>query len=107
MRLLTRNGSGKERNIKHPAETHKEDDLDNPIYGTKLVDDEEKPIIDEESGEIIGYEQKEVTDYDNIIGYKQKTVVDKEAWKEKVWIEEKWHYEYEKGWRDGDFKYRG
>ena len=93
--------------IKHPAETHKEDDLDNPIYGTKLVDDEEKPIIDEESGEIIGYEQKEVTDYDNIIGYKQKTVVDKEAWKEKVWIEEKWHYEYEKGWRDGDFKYRG
>lgn len=26
--------------------------------------------------------------------------------KEERWIEEKWHYEYEKGWRDGDFKFK-
>ena len=22
-------------------------------------------------------------------------------------VKEVWHYEYEKGWRDGDFKYKG
>jgi hypothetical protein len=93
--------------IHHPAVTHEEDDHDKPIYGTKEVDDTDNPILDEE-GNVIGYKQKTVTDYDNIIGYKKKTVVDKEAWDEKgKWVDDVWHYEYEKGWRDGDFRWKG
>ena len=57
---------------------------------------------------------------------KTRTVVDspgKDAWDEvinhpaeygtrkveagKKHVKEVWHYEYEKGWRDGDFKYKG
>jgi membrane peptidoglycan carboxypeptidase len=101
---------GHYENIHHDAITHQEDDLSKPIYGTKKVDDPDKPIHGnpDDPDEITGYEQKTVTDYDNIVGYEKKTVVDKEAWDEKgKWIEERWHWEYEKGWRDGDFKYKG
>ena len=90
--------------IHHKAVTHQEDDLEKPIYGTKEI---EEPITDPETGEVISYNKKTVTDKDTITGYKQKTVVDKEAWDEQVWIDEVWHYEYENGWRDGDFKYKG
>ncbi|MBQ6439994.1 MAG: transglycosylase domain-containing protein [Mogibacterium sp.] len=109
---------------KVPAQYEEVDDKSNPIYDTKetqvpiygdkpivgyeqkkvttkdpetgeeiteYVDDESKPIYGE--AEIIGYETKTEK---VIIGYKKKKVlVKKETW------------EYEKGWRDGDFKYKG
>ena len=35
--------------------------------------------------------------------YKEKVA---DAVYKKVWVEEKWHWEYDKGYRDGDFKYK-
>ena len=58
---------------------------------TEEVDDLSKPIYGE--AEIIGYEtQTEKV----IVGYKKKKVVVQEATEE-----------YESGWRDGDFKWKG
>jgi hypothetical protein len=58
---------------------------------TTYVDDTSKPIYGE--APIVGYETKTEK---VIVGYKKKKVcVQKETW------------EYEKGWRDGDFKYKG
>ena len=69
-----------------------------------------------------------VEDFDeqgNKIGEHTENVLVKDAWDEtvyidhpaeygtrkveagKVHVEEVWHYEYEKGWRDGDFKWKG
>ncbi|MCQ2562907.1 MAG: transglycosylase domain-containing protein [Mogibacterium sp.] len=69
---------------------------------------------------LIGYEQMEdpknpgqFIDDPNKPKYQQQTVVDQAAYDEQVpdgdpvWIEEVWHWEYEPGWRDGDFKYKG
>ena len=84
--------------IHHPEVSHEEDDYDNPIYG----DDTSKPIYDtSDPPNIIGYEQK-------IVGYHKKKVIDQAAWDEQgKWVDDVWHYEYEKGWRDGDFKWKG
>ena len=62
--------------VHHDEVSHQEDDLDKPIYD----------------------------DDGNVIGYEQKTVIDQEAYDEVV-KEEVFHYEYEEGYRDGDFHY--
>jgi hypothetical protein len=95
--------------VDHPAEDG--DDLYKPIY----EDDPSKPIYenpDDPNSPITGYEQK-------IVGYEQKVV--QEAWTETInhpaeyevkkvktgtkHVKEKWHWEYEPGYRDGDFSY--
>ena len=61
----------------------------------------------------LGYEQKEdppgsgnwVDDTSKPI-YGEPPLITPEK-TEDVWVEEVWHYEYEEGWRDGDFKYKG
>ncbi len=71
---------------------------------------EKVPIKDAEGNETGEYEEVVVTpeydEPDTVIEhpaeYKKKKV---EVGKKHV--KEKWHYEYEKGWRDGDFKYKG
>ena len=69
--------------IEHPAETHEEQ-----------VDDETKPIYGEDGETIVGYEQKTIT------------VVDKEAWTEKVEVSPaEYRDEYDDGWKDGQFVY--
>ena len=114
-----------------PAEYEYVDDKSKPIYEevTRNVDDKSKPIYgdppvigyeqititetDPETGEVtetvvedkskpiygdppvIGYEQKQKTEK-VVVGYKQKKVKVKDE-----------TVEYEKGWRDGDFKYNG
>ena len=96
--------------IHHDAITHQEDDLTKPIYGTKEVDNPDKPIYGDPDhpDTVTGYEQMTVTDYDNLLGYEKKTVVDKPAWDENgKWVPEVWHWEYDEGWRDGDFKCKG
>lgn len=104
--------------------THKVDDKSRPIYGDPEIigyekkkvpkkDSDGNPVVDPDTGEtvmvevddkdkpiygdppIIGYEQKEVTEK-IIVGYKKKKVLVKEE-----------TYEYEKGWRDGDFTWKG
>jgi membrane peptidoglycan carboxypeptidase len=79
-----------------PATYKEVDDPNKPIYQDQEVevDDPEKPIKDE-AGNIIGYEKKKVIQK-VVVGYEKMTVVD---------VPE--HWEYEKGWRDGDFKYKG
>ena len=62
--------------IHHDAETHQEDDPSKPIYDSD----------------------------GNVIGYEQMTVVDKEAYDEVI-KEEEGHWDYEEGWREGDFVY--
>lgn len=78
-------------------------------YKTIHHDAETHPEIDYDT--IVGYEQKEdppgsgnyVDDPDKPI-YGTKIVVDREAWDENV-VDVPGHWEYEPGWRDGDFKY--
>ena len=77
--------------IHHPAETHTDKVLIFPEY--------DEPVINED-GTI------SIIHHDAV--YEERTVVDKDAWDEiGSWIEDIWHYEYEEGWRDGDFKYKG
>ena len=62
--------------IHHDAETHQEDDPSKPIYDSD----------------------------GNVIGYEQMTVVDKEDYDEVI-KQEEGHWDYEEGWREGDFVY--
>ena len=64
-------------------------------YKTETYEEEEEYI--DEDGEI---RTRKVT--------KERQVIDKPAVTEKVWVvDKKAHWEYEKGWRDGDFHYNG
>ncbi|MBR0400531.1 MAG: penicillin-binding protein, partial [Mogibacterium sp.] len=65
-------------------------------YKTEYYDVEEE-YTDPETGET---KTRTVT--------KERQVIDKPAVTEKVWVvDKKAHWEYEKGWRDGDFHYDG
>lgn len=71
---------------------------------------EKVPILDENGDPTGEYEEKVVTpaydDPDTIIKHPAEYETKKvEAGKKHV--KEQWHYEYEKGWRDGDFTYKG
>jgi membrane peptidoglycan carboxypeptidase len=64
--------------------------------------------IDPETGEVIkeAYDEVIKEAYDEVIHHPAEY----ETRKEKIGtrhVDEVWHYEYEKGWRDGDFKYKG
>ena len=109
---------------KVPAKYEEVDDKSNPIYDTKET---KVPIYGDKP--ILGYEQKAVTTTDpdtgeetttyvddeskpiygeaEIIGYETKTEKIIVGYKKKKVLVEKEHWEYEKGWRDGDFKYKG
>ena len=77
--------------IHHPAQTHTESVLVKDAYDEEIINEDGSTTI---------------VHHDAV--YDSKTVVDKEAWDEQgKWIKEKWHYEYEKGYRDGDFKFKG
>ena len=71
---------------------------------------EKVPILDDEGNETGDYEEKVVQEaYDEEPTYIEHPA---EYKTEKVQdgvkhVKEVWHYEYEKGWRDGDFKYKG
>ncbi len=107
----------KKKTIHHDAVTHQEDDTSKPIYKqvekkVKIKDAyDDPPTTDPETGETIPGQHHEaeyqITYEKQLVGYEKKTVVDKPAWDEevteKVWVvDEPEHYEYEKGWRDGD-----
>lgn len=67
-------------------------------------------VVDQEAGETVVHHdavthEETVTDADG--NTTTTTVVDKPAWDETVKTEEKGHWEYDAGWRDGDFKYKG
>lgn len=85
----------KYKTIHHDAVTHEEDVL----IGYEQMEDPENP------GQFIDDPSKPI--------YQKQTVTDQAAYDEQipdgdpVWIEEVWHLEYEIGWRDGDFKYKG
>jgi membrane peptidoglycan carboxypeptidase len=109
---------------KVPAVYEEVDDLSKPIYDTKET---QVPIYGDKP--VIGYEQKAVTTADpetgeettiyvddeskpiygeaEIIGYETKTEKVIVGYKKKKVLVKKETYEYEKGWRDGDFKYKG
>ena len=73
---------------------HHANQLDIGIGGT---DDEGNPIMEKQTVGTGKYKTKIVHHKDLISPEKTK----------KVWVvDEKGHYEYEKGWRDGDFKYK-
>ena len=67
-------------------------------------------VIDPDTGEIITDAWDEVVED----AYDEKIVIEHPAEYEEQevqvgtrHVEEQWHYEYEKGWRDGDFKWKG
>ena len=77
--------------IHHPAETHTET--------VQVKDPWDEEITNEDGTTTVIHHDAE---------YETRTIVDKEAWDEQgKWVDDVWHYEYEKGWRDGDFKYKG
>lgn len=95
---------------------------DEPIYENVLVEAAWTETIHHDAIPEISHEETIYDDQGNPIG--TKTVIDQEgkpAWDETIQhpavykkvqtgtrhVEEVWHYEYEKGWRDGDFKYKG
>ncbi len=69
---------------------------DPPIYHEEVPDDPNTPDIDE-------YQP----------AYEEPGQYHEAVWGTRIvedlskWIEEIWHYEYEPGWRDGDFKWKG
>ena len=77
--------------IHHPAETHTE-----------------KVLVSDAWDEIITNEDGSTTPVHHDAVYEDRVIVDRESWDEQgKWVDETWHYEYEKGWRDGDFKWKG
>ena len=92
--------------IRHEAVTHTEDDPSKPIYKTKTVVDKEAWDETLEDGSTVHHDA--IThDETELVGYEQRTVIDTPAWDETTteWVVDKpGHWEYEKGWRDGDFK---
>ena len=101
-----------------PEVVQEVDDPSQPIYENQIVGYEKmeqqirvpkideatgQPVVDPVTGEPVFDVITQMVDdpsrpiYQNVlVGYKKKPVVVQEA-----------HYEYEKGWRDGDFKYKG
>ena len=109
---------------KVPAVYEEVDDLNNPIYETHET---QVPVYGDKP--VIGYEQKAVTEVNPetgeetttyvddtskpiygdapIVGYETKSEKIIVGYKKKKICVKKEHWEYEKGWRDGDFKYKG
>ena len=66
---------------------------DEVIHHDAIPDNPDTPDVDESQPA-----------YDDIIHHKEKIA---DAVYKDVWVDDVWHYEYESGWRDGDFKYKG
>ena len=71
-------------------------------------DDPNRPITDPETGEVIGYEKK-VIHHDAVPSQTHEEMVQAaydETVTDKKWVvDKKGYWEYEVGWRDGDFKF--
>ena len=112
---------------KHKVKVVDSPEQDVPVY------EEQKVLIEKGWTETVYHDpvppkthEEPVLDGDGNPTGDYKTVVDdpgKDGWTETIehpdkyetqkiqvgtkHVKEKWHYEYEKGWRDGDFKYKG
>ncbi|MBR0307357.1 MAG: transglycosylase domain-containing protein [Mogibacterium sp.] len=78
-------------------------------YENKLVTPEQYNEYDTEETEMVEVGEDEegnpiYEEQTHTVHHKEKIA---DAVYKKVWVEEKWHWEYDKGWRDGDFKYDG
>ena len=85
-----------------------------PVKENVTVVDKEawdETVIDDEGNETTIHHDAETHTEEKITSYKTiEHPAEYEKQKIKVGtkhVEEKWHYEYEKGWRKGDFKYKG
>ena len=87
-----------------------------PIIGYKKIKKQtgtqitQVPDLDENGNPTGSYHEEEVPVYEWVDDetkpiYGEKPLISDAQYEDRV-IPEKWHYEYEPGWRDGDFKYK-
>lgn len=111
--------SGEDQDKKEREEAYKKWLLERENHKIKVVDIpahyETRVVSPAKYGDppIIGYEQMEdpnrpgtyIDNPDKPI-YGPPPLIEPEV-TETIWVDEVWHYEYEIGWRDGDFKWKG